>query len=415
MMIWIASFLIAAGCVAGAMVVARDMRRLRAARTQLAEQNALLRATLDNIDQGIVVVDRDLRMRAWNHRFLELNNCPAELAYRDAPYADVLRHLVAHNTYSAQEPVADIVARIRSGVPHRIERRRPNSVIVEISGNYSPDGLMVTTFSDITARKNIERRKTEFITTVSHELRTPLTSIIGSLALLTSSGAGPLPEIANRLVTIAHTNAERLVRLVNDILDLEKIESGRIDFNTERIRLRSLVLNCIEANRAYGDRFNVHYMLGSCGDDGFVLVDPDRLTQVVTNLLSNAAKFSHPGGTVEVNIARRGNALRLSILDHGIGIPPAFRGHIFERFAQADRTKDRGVASTGLGLAICREIVERLGGQISFDSVYGEWTVFHVDLPLHREGTADTAPRPSIDDHSDGGFKADTSAHREAR
>jgi PAS domain S-box-containing protein len=233
---------------------------------------------------------------------------------------------------------------------------------------------------DISARRQTERLKDEFVSTVSHELRTPLTSISGSLALLAEQWASELPKSAARLLAIAHTNSQRLVRLINDILDIEKLESSRVVFNLCQVDLRSLVTHAIEENAGFAENYGVHVRLETASADSDVNADPDRLAQVVTNLLSNAIKFSPAGGEVLVVVEKNDQVIRVSVRDHGDGIPDDFKPHIFEKFAQADGTTSRQKGGTGLGLSIVKQIVERLGGEVGFDDAPGGGTVFHVDL-----------------------------------
>ena len=225
--------------------------------------------------------------------------------------------------------------------------------------------------------------KSEFVSTVSHELRTPLTSIAGSLGLLAGGAAGPLPEPAAKLVRIAHGNSQRLVRLVNDILDLAKIEAGRIALDLEPRRLRPLVEDAIEANRGFSERFGVRLELDRASADGIALVDADRLNQVLTNLLSNAVKFSPKDAAVTVAIREHDSRLRISVRDRGPGIPEHFRPSVFSRFAQADASDSRQRGGTGLGLSIAKQIVTSFGGDISFETAPDWGTEFHVDLPKH--------------------------------
>jgi PAS domain S-box-containing protein len=260
------------------------------------------------------------------------------------------------------------------------------------------DGLYVlSVIVDITEPKRMERVKDEFVSTVSHELRTPLTSISGSLGLLLGGAAGTLPEGAVRLLSIAHSNSKRLVRLINDILDIEKIESGQVVFNFKRVDVLALVEQVIEANRAYADGFGVRVRLDPASLHGNAPADPDRLAQVITNLLSNAIKFSPQGGEVIIATELRAGLMRISIRDHGSGIPVEFKPHVFEKFAQADATATRQKGGTGLGLSIVREIVVRLGGEVGFADADGGGTVFNVDLPnwaqiAEREIDAERSP-----------------------
>lgn len=241
--------------------------------------------------------------------------------------------------------------------------------------------LVLGVYVDISERKRVDRLKDEFVSTVSHELRTPLTSIAGSLGLLIAGAAGALPEQAARLIRIAQSNSQRLVRLINDILDIEKIESGQIAFKFRRLNVRALVEQVIEANRGYADSFAVPVRLDADAAAGEAYCDPDRLAQVVTNLLSNAVKFSPPHGEVTVAISERAETLRITVRDHGPGIPREFRSRIFEKFAQADAGDMRQKGGTGLGLNIVRQIVTRLGGTVGFEDATGGGTIFYVELP----------------------------------
>jgi PAS domain S-box-containing protein len=243
---------------------------------------------------------------------------------------------------------------------------------------------MIGVSRDITVRHEIERMKNEFITTVSHELRTPLTSIRGALSLLAGGTAGEVPLAAKAMIDIAHKNSERLTRLVDDILDIEKIESGKLSFRVAQLELAPLVEQAIEANRGYGEQYHVTFALTSVVPGALVHIDGDRLMQVLANLLSNAAKFSPAGGVVTVAIERRGTDLRISVADRGVGIPEEFHSRIFGKFAQADSSDTRQKGGSGLGLSITKALVERMGGQIGFTSELGAGTVFYVDLPECR-------------------------------
>ncbi|WP_076743524.1 ATP-binding protein [Sphingomonas jeddahensis] len=239
--------------------------------------------------------------------------------------------------------------------------------------------LLVT--RDITDRRQIEQMKGEFVATVSHELRTPLTSIAGSLGLVTGGAAGELPPKAARLVQIAQSNSARLVRLINDILDIEKIEAGRMSFDVRPIALDMILKSAVQDNSGFATQYGVRLELAPVPTGAAVLADYDRLMQVLTNLLSNAIKFSPPDAVVTVQVIALDRRYRVSVIDRGTGIPEAFRDRIFNKFAQADGSDTRQKGGTGLGLSIVREIVTRLGGSITFDTQESAGTTFHVDLP----------------------------------
>jgi signal transduction histidine kinase len=248
--------------------------------------------------------------------------------------------------------------------------------------------MILCAIVDISERKRLDRLKDEFVSMVSHELRTPLTSISGALGLLMEDAGGRLPDTAMQLLAIAHTNSERLVRLINDILDLQKIEAGQIAFHLRYVGLRTVVEQTIEANHAFAEGFGVRIRLeeGSC--KGEVMADPDRLAQVLTNLLSNAIKFSPPGGEVVVAIARHGGEIRVSVRDHGAGIPEEFKSRMFEKFAQAGSSDGRQRGGTGLGLSIARQLIDQHGGRLGFEAARGGGTVFYFDLPCESDAAS---------------------------
>ena len=299
--------------------------------------------------------------------------------------------------YDAIHPdeLADVLAGAAAG-PNGIDLdcrlMRPDGIVrwahlrtFPVDGPTASPPLIAGILDDITGRKEesqrADRLKDEFIATVSHELRTPLTSIAGALRLLTGGPAHGLPDSALRLLTIANSNGQRLIRLVNDILDIEKIASGKIVFVRRLVELRSLVTQAIEANRGFAEAYDVRVELNDAAVRGELHSDPDRLFQVLNNLLSNAIKFSPPGGTVELAIEQRGDNVRVCVRDHGPGIPDEFKPRIFERFAQADATDTRQKGGTGLGLNIVKQIVTRLGGQVGFADAPGGGTVFYADFP----------------------------------
>ena len=237
---------------------------------------------------------------------------------------------------------------------------------------------------DISERKQVERMKNEFISTASHELRTPLTAIYAALSLVNSGMAGDLPPDAKELLDISYRSADRLVRLINDILDVEKVESHSMVYHRAVQPLLPLLAESIRATQGYADPYQVRFELAPGSDeDARVWVDADRLTQVMVNLLSNAAKFSSSGGAVvTVSLRRAADSVRVSVTDTGMGIAEEFRGRIFQRFAQADGSDRRQKGGTGLGLNICKSIIEAHQGRIDFVSEPGKGSTFYFDLPL---------------------------------
>lgn len=234
---------------------------------------------------------------------------------------------------------------------------------------------------DITKQLEVERMKNEFTSTLSHELRTPLTSIIGSLQLINSGVMGDIDKDVSELTGIAERNGQRLLDLINDILDIEKIESGKLVLTSEILPLGELVNEAMVLNRSFAERFGATFRKLCEFPDARVNADRKRLLQVMTNLLSNAAKFSVQGGAVEVAVTAQEGRVLTEVHDRGSGIPENFRDRIFSRFAQADSTMSRQQGGTGLGLAISRRLIELSGGSIGFKDREGGGTTFWFDLP----------------------------------
>jgi PAS domain S-box-containing protein len=258
----------------------------------------------------------------------------------------------------------------------------------------------VGTLEDISERKQVERMKNEFISTVSHELRTPLTSIMGSLGLLAGGVGGELSPQTRTLVDLASKNSERLVRLINDILDIEKIEAGHMQFDLRPYELQPLVEQALAVNRAYAEQLGVSLQLLTPLPGAWVRVDADRLMQVMTNLIGNAAKFSPQGASVDLQITRHGESIRVSVSDRGPGIPESFQAKVFEKFSQADSSDTRPKGGTGLGLSISKAIMEAMGGSIGFDTEVGVGTTFRFDLPEWTESVQEALPElPKIASH----------------
>jgi PAS domain S-box-containing protein len=253
---------------------------------------------------------------------------------------------------------------------------------------------------DITERKKVERMKTEFVSTVSHELRTPLTSIRGSLGLILGGALGEIPAQVKGLAEIAHSNAERLVRLINDILDIEKIESGKVTFHPVLQSLRRLLEQAIASNQGYAGQHQVSMELVDEAANVMVNVDADRFMQVMSNLLSNAIKYSPRGGVVSVRVTEQLGRTLVQVVDRGAGIPEEFRDRIFTKFSQADSSDTRARGGTGLGVSIAKSLVERMGGTIGYESASGQGTTFHFDLPILGRVQPDGASASAIANRS---------------
>ncbi len=245
---------------------------------------------------------------------------------------------------------------------------------------------------DLTERRHVERMKDEFLATVSHELRTPLTSVLGALGLMASGAAGALPKAALPLAEVAKRNGERLSRLIDDILDLTKLEGRQLLLQVRPLRLQQLLTESIAANQGYAERAGVKLHFDSSTADPLVRVDADRFLQIMANLLSNAIKHSRAGDTVRVSTDCRATLLRIRVRDQGPGIDPKFRARMFEKFSQADSSDRRAQGGTGLGLYITRMLAECMDARVTVDSVPGEGATFIVEFPIFDASTPVDAP-----------------------
>ncbi|SHG79612.1 PAS domain-containing sensor histidine kinase [Marivita hallyeonensis] len=248
--------------------------------------------------------------------------------------------------------------------------------VEEIDGARS----LVSVVRDITERKRDEHLKLSSVSTVSHELRTPLTSIKGALRLIESGAMGSLNPEVSKLINVAHRNSDRLLAIVNDILTLEKLHSGDLMISPEDVDLRALLNDAAESNAPFAAECHVRFVVETMPEPALVRADPHRLMQVMSNLLSNAAKFSPEGAGVVLRISDRGSCWRVSVEDDGPGIPDHAHETLFDSFIQIDSPKNKSIPSTGLGLTICREIVQRHGGRIAFETEEGCGSTFYFEL-----------------------------------
>lgn len=239
----------------------------------------------------------------------------------------------------------------------------------------------VVVMRDISSLKHVEKMKDEFVSTVSHELRTPLTSICGALNLIQGGILGAVPETMKEMLTVASQNSQRLTMLINDLLDMEKLIAGKMNFIFGTMELAPLLDEALLMMTNYAEPMDV--ALQRKGTELVrVNVDAVRLMQVLSNLLSNACKFSPAGSTVVLQHKVHGNKVEISVIDQGPGVPEAFRDRLFQKFSQADSGSNRSKGGTGLGLVICKELVERMKGEIGFESTEGKGARFWVRLPM---------------------------------
>ncbi|MCY0093646.1 CHASE domain-containing protein [Hoeflea ulvae] len=378
----------------------RDTSEAVAAARALSESNALKSAVMASTEYMIIATDLDGKVMVFNEA------AEAALGYSAAEIVGKQTPALWHDDAEVEERARVLTTEL--GMPvspgfetftkrvdvkgidenewtfiHRDGTRFP----VLLTGTALRNGEHETTgylgvIVDLTKRKEIDRLKSDFVSIVSHELRTPLTSIRGALGLVMGAMSKELPDKALRLVDIAHKNCERLTLLINDILDIDKIASGQMRFEMKQQDLGSLLELAVDVNEPYAANLGVRIKSGKVDPDMAINVDPERFAQVMANLLSNAAKFSDSGDVVEVSARRHGEMVRVVVKDQGVGIAEEFRSQIFGKFLQSDSSSTRVKGGSGLGLHISKQIVERMGGVIGFETETGKGTTFWVDFPV---------------------------------
>ncbi|MDQ1078505.1 ATP-binding protein [Pseudoroseomonas cervicalis] len=377
--------------------VAERTRSLEAAQQALGAEAEQRRIIIDHSPYAILGLDREGRVQSCNRMAQELLGL-AEAELRGRPMGELL----ADPAWITRQLEAPATAEDGAALPARVEElpvRRADGTLVAVECSLTPvhergQIALLCSMVDITQRKEAERTKDEFISTVSHELRTPLTSIRGALSLVSAGKLGTIPDAAARLVGIALSNSERLVLLVNDILDLQKIESGRIQFDWTELNLTTILQRSLEANEGYAASFGIQLKLDGDLVPAPIHGDANRLMQILCNLMSNAIKFSPVGQSVELHLSllEEEGLARIAVADRGPGIPAEFRSRIFSRFAQADGSDRRAKGGTGLGLAITKALVEHHAGSIGFAAREGGGTVFTITLPLLRPRVPQPVP-----------------------
>lgn len=355
---------------------------------QLKLEEERFRLLVENIkDYAIFMLDENGFITSWNRGAQAIKQYKAKEI--------IGKHFSIFYTYDAvknNHPQKELELAIKNG---RYEeegwrRKKDGSLFwanVIITPIYNDQDVLIgfgKVTRDLSERKKIEELKNQFISVVSHELRTPLTSIRGALSLLKESEIVKSSEKDKTLLDIAHNNCERLTRLINDVLDIEKLKDGRMAFNFEYLNLKSLVEEAILLNAMYAEKYGV-YLNAALLHDADVYGDADRLMQVLTNLLSNAVKFSPPSCSVDITMTINKKYVTVAITDEGPGIPLNFKDKIFQRFSQADSSLGRKKDGTGLGLAISKAIIEQHHGVLNYRSSENKGATFYFRLPLIKE------------------------------
>lgn len=380
------------GHIVGYLGVAEDITERRAQQQALVTSEETFRLAMENAPIGQALVGLDGRWLRVNSAVCELLGYSAEALlatdFQTITHPDDIEigSTLVRTALSGENTRYDLEKRYIHKDGHIIWGLLSISLVRKADG--TPD-YFIAQIQDITERREMERMKSEFISTVSHELRTPLTSIRGSLDFVATTLSENLPDAGRRLVDMARRNCDRLVLLVNDILDIDKITSGTMRFDLRHEPVTQLVEQSVALNQAFAEKLSVGLITAPLAEKLHIRVDSARFQQAMTNLISNAAKFSPPGGTVYVAAALDGDPddarVKISVRDEGPGVPANFRGRIFGRFAQADSSSTRAKGGSGLGLHITKDIVERMGGTIGYESAEGAGATFWMSFPAAEE------------------------------
>jgi len=365
-----------------------EITSLKEAEQEIEEKVEVLETAFRTIPDGILLLDSDQQPLAWNLGLLALMN-HRELGTDLTPETvRTLRQELTRNLTGDDNSDGKPFPALKSGGNVINEEKQfDNGRWVEYRVNPLSEGGYVAVFRDFTERRKVDRMKDQFVSTISHELRTPLTSIIGSLKLIRGGAVGELTDQAGDLLDVASQNSERLLNLINNILDLEKMRFGDFQLEIEPITVRDLIDASVVANQGYAKRFGATLTVVDDAPDTCVNGDRQRLMQVMDNLISNAVKHSSEGDEVEILINRRGNWVRVSVSDRGPGIPAKFRDQVFKRFTQADSSDTRTTEGTGLGLSISKSIIDLHRGNISFHTALRVGTTFYFELAELAEQT----------------------------
>ena len=370
-------FTVTSGGIAGVL--------LSVARANARSRSPLGRALFSALPMGVLVVD--------DGRVVRANRAMGELAHRPPEQLTglPLLHLIAPDDRDRMQALLD------SGAEETVDlkARRVDGGLFDASVTVARlESLALVLVADRSDRARAERAKDEFLSTVSHELRTPLASIRGALGLIEGGAAGDVSDKARELVVLGTRNADRMMRLVNDILDLKRIESGRMRLKPQAVDPLQTVRIALDGLAVIAEDAQVS--LRTTGESSHAIWgDPDRIVQVLTNLVSNAIKFSPEGSAVTVEISERVGAVRFTVSDQGPGIPDDEQSRLFSRFQQLDQSDSRAVSGSGLGLAIAKAIVHAHDGDIGLEGATRGAT-FYFEIPQARSASDSSELTPPV-------------------
>jgi len=346
----------------------------------MVDQQILLSTFVKNVPMNVAMFDQDLCYVAASQRWYDFYRLNA---------SDVLGKTCAMTSNSTWHEKLDVleqdqVLKLEEEISHDDDSLSAwmRYFVCRWTTKYGAVGGVIVFAENITEQKQVALMKNEFISTVNHELRTPLTAIQGAIGLLKMGAINRLDAKYQKLLLSSYENCQLLTDIVNDILDMEKIEAGELSYTMQLLDLNALLQNVVHLNQTYAQKYNVDIDLKLLEQEVFVSADNGRLSQVLSNLLSNACKFSHAHSKVDVKIYTVKQQIYVSVQDYGDGISKSFRHKIFQRFMQADGSSQRAKGGTGLGLSISKSMIEAMGGTIEFQTEVGEGTIFTIGLPL---------------------------------
>ena len=343
---------------------------------------ARIRAITDSVDEALLLVAPDQRVLNINHRFAEFFEIPAERIVGSS-LSDLKTFF--EQTFDDANLFGDLVA-AANGERTFVKQILPRTRELQIHATPVRDGENIlgslVVLRDVTHERQVDRMKTEFVSLVSHELRTPLTSIKGFTEMVLDGDAGEINDEVRDYLGVVFNNAERLVALVNDLLDISRMESGRIKIKSERVDLNDIVRIVVATMEQKIREKQQTLAVATDPDAALVTGDHDKLVQVLTNYVSNAHKYTQSGGSIRIEITRENNFARVAVMDNGFGISPQDREKLFTRFYRVDNSMTREIGGTGLGLAIVKQLIELQGGAVGVASELGKGSTFFFTVPL---------------------------------
>jgi PAS domain S-box-containing protein len=377
--------------ITGFLGIATDITEHNIARQALLENTLHMQAILNNVADGIITINQQGLIQSFNPSAENIFGYTArEVTGQNVNILMPEPYHSMHNTYLENYHTTGVARVI--GTIREVEglRKDGNTFPLDLAVSQSVhqgQPLYIGLARDITERKRIDKMKNEFVSTVSEELRIPLSAISGSLDLITGGALGELPAQTKKMIDLAHNNLLRLTSLISDLLNMEKLAAGTMHFDIKIQALTPLVELALQNMQDHAKQRGVRFKLVTPVDNAVVRVDDIRLQQVLTHFLSNAIRLSPPGEQIEITVRQHENNVRVEVIDHGPGIPEEIRDQIFQKFFQADANNSHQKTGAGLGLAISKELIQRMKGQTGFKSEPGQGACFYFELPIIKQQT----------------------------